>query len=98
IEALEILGSTDTIDLVITDQVMPHMTGLQLVDAIGQQWPQISVLLATGYAELEPDVALRVPKLGKPFSQSQLAAQVAKLGIKPRNGGQILRFRGNGND
>jgi CheY-like chemotaxis protein len=33
-EALEILRQRDPVDLVITDYAMPHMTGLQLADAI----------------------------------------------------------------
>ncbi|MEI9803304.1 MAG: PAS domain S-box protein [Pseudolabrys sp.] len=97
-EALEFLKTDDTIDLVITDQVMARMTGLQLADAIHRQWPQIPVLLATGYAEIEPEAAAQVPTLAKPFTQAELAAQIARLAIRPRNGGQILKFRGHGTE
>ena len=33
---------------------MPQMTGLQLAKAIEEEWPDLPVILATGYAELTP--------------------------------------------
>ena len=52
-EALDILRREDSVDLVITDQAMPEMTGVQLAEAIKKEWPDLPVILATGYAELE---------------------------------------------
>ena len=40
----------------ITDQLMPGMTGVQLLDAIRSEWPHLRVLLATGYAELRSGI------------------------------------------
>ena len=51
-EALEILRREDSVDLVITDQAMPKITGTELAKVIRREWPDIPVLLATGYAEL----------------------------------------------
>lgn len=39
-------------DLVITDQRMPHLTGLDLADHVKKIRPDISVILCTGYSEL----------------------------------------------
>jgi PAS domain S-box-containing protein len=78
-QALEILQREDAVDLVITDQGMPHMTGMQLAKAIKQEWPDMSVLLATGYAEIKPDDDTGLPKLSKPFLQCELAAALARL-------------------
>jgi DNA-binding NtrC family response regulator len=39
-------------DLVITDQRMPHLTGLDLADHVKRIRPDISVILCTGYSEL----------------------------------------------
>jgi CheY-like chemotaxis protein len=50
-EALEILRREDSIDLVVTDQAMPKMTGAELAKVIKDEWPDIPVLLATGYCE-----------------------------------------------
>ncbi len=53
-EALEILRREDFVDLVITDQAMPQMSGTQLAKTIRVEWPDIPVLLATGYADRVP--------------------------------------------
>ena len=51
-QALAILRREAAIELVITDQAMPHMTGVQLIAEIKTGWPDLPVILATGYAEL----------------------------------------------
>ena len=37
------------------------------------------MILATGYAELPPGAAKELQKLGKPFSENDLAGAIAKL-------------------
>ncbi len=39
-------------DLVIMDQVMPHLNGLALADHLKKIRPDISIILCTGYSEL----------------------------------------------
>jgi PAS domain S-box-containing protein len=78
-EALEILQREDSVDLIITDQAMPQMTGTQLAKAIKQEWPDMPILLATGYAEIRPEDDAGLPKLSKPFLQDELAAALARL-------------------
>ncbi|MFN3687096.1 MASE1 domain-containing protein [Salinarimonas sp.] len=77
--ALEILRAGRTVDLVITDQMMPGMTGLELAEAIRAELPGLPVVLATGYSELPEGAAARLAGLlAKPFTQEQLAAAIAK--------------------
>ena len=71
-EALGLLRQ-HRIDLVITDQSMPRMTGLQLAEAIEAEWPGLPVILATGYAELPGGAHNTYPTLGKPFTEIHLA-------------------------
>jgi PAS domain S-box-containing protein len=77
-EALSTLASGQRIDLVITDQAMPQMTGVQLAEVIRETWPDVPVLLATGYADLPPGADPRLPRLSKPFQQQDLARSVAR--------------------
>jgi CheY-like chemotaxis protein len=77
-EALDILKK-HAVDLVITDQAMPNMSGVQLIAAIREKWPGLPVILATGYAELPPGAVKDLQKLGKPFSENDLAGAIAKL-------------------
>jgi DNA-binding NtrC family response regulator len=66
------------IDLVITDQVMPEMTEAELFKVIRAEWPKISVILASGFAETPSDV-VALTRLSKPFTQADLAESIASL-------------------
>jgi signal transduction histidine kinase/ActR/RegA family two-component response regulator len=76
-EALAHLNRLRTVDLMITDQAMPGTTGLQLVDAVKARWPNLPIILATGYADLPSDLDSTVVRLSKPFRQHELAKAVA---------------------
>jgi len=76
--ALEIIRREDNIDLVITDQAMPYMTGSDLAAVIRAEKPDLPIILATGFAELPPGADEGLPKLSKPFRQQQLADTIAK--------------------
>jgi PAS domain S-box-containing protein len=71
-EALELLKQ-GPFDLVIADQAMPKMTGVQLMGAIREHWPNLPVILATGFAEIPGGVEVRGPLLSKPFTEQELA-------------------------
>jgi signal transduction histidine kinase len=77
--ALEILRSGTRVDLVLTDQAMPGMTGLQLAAQIRDSWPDLPVMLTTGYAELPDLHGLNLPRLVKPYAQEEMAAAIASL-------------------
>jgi len=76
-EALAIFRREPDIDLIITDQAMPKMTGIQLAEITMVERPDVSVILATGYGELPLGANTTLRKLGKPFRQSDLARAVA---------------------
>ncbi|KMO37832.1 chemotaxis protein CheY [Methylobacterium tarhaniae] len=75
-EALELMRRARTLDLVLTDHAMPEMTGLQLAARIAAERPGLRVILATGYADLAPDEACRLPRLAKPYDQATLARMI----------------------
>jgi CheY-like chemotaxis protein len=79
IHALEILRSEQPIDLMMTDHIMPGMTGLELVAASRDVRPTLPVLLATGYAELPEGTQLDLPRLAKPYHQDQLRDRLDQL-------------------
>jgi PAS domain S-box-containing protein len=76
-QALERLERTPAIDLVITDHAMPRMTGSDLAKKIKAHYPDMPIILATGYAELPPDADANLPRLSKPYRQDALAQAVA---------------------
>ncbi|TBF44554.1 hybrid sensor histidine kinase/response regulator [Rhizobium leguminosarum] len=78
-EALDILRK-EQVDLVICDHAMPRMTGAQLAQAIRSEWPDMPIILATGYAEIPEGAGIvDLPRLGKPFSQAQLAGAISRI-------------------
>lgn len=54
-KAKEILQS-ESVDVILSDQKMPRMTGVQLLEWVRHQNPKIIRLLMTGFAELEEAV------------------------------------------
>jgi PAS domain S-box-containing protein len=75
-EALVLLRSDRAIDLIISDQAMPGMSGVELAQEAAALRPGLPFLLASGYAELPPGAGAMLPKLNKPFTQAQLAVSV----------------------
>jgi DNA-binding NtrC family response regulator len=82
-EALIAMHSQRDFQLVITDVVLPHMSGPQLAAALASIKPGIKVLLISGYPE---DVVLRGASaeaelhfLQKPFSSQALRRKVREM-------------------
>ena len=76
-KAIEEIESMPSIDVVITDQAMPVMTGLQLIEILRARRPGLPVILATGFAELPPRLSPSIGRLSKPFTQRALAQALA---------------------
>jgi CheY-like chemotaxis protein len=84
IDALNYFRSApDEIDLVITDQTMPGITGSQLATEILKIRPDIPIILMTGYSETitpEEAVAQGIKEyLDKPFTKNILAGAIRRL-------------------
>jgi two-component system, cell cycle sensor histidine kinase and response regulator CckA len=78
-EALALLEEHgDEIDLLLTDVIMPGMSGPDLARAASKLRPSLRVLFTSGYTS-EPDEAFDDPNvefIGKPFSPQALVAKV----------------------
>ncbi len=70
--ALTRLENSGQIDLVLTDHAMPGMTGLQLAVCVRKLQPNLPIILASGYAELEGKIPDNVRRLAKPFRRIDL--------------------------
>jgi PAS domain S-box-containing protein len=79
LHALDILKSEQPIDLMVTDHVMPGMTGLELAAATREVRPSLPILLATGYAELPEGAQVDLPRLAKPYHQDQLRDRLDQM-------------------
>jgi DNA-binding NtrC family response regulator len=94
LEALAILGRESAIELVLTDQAMPQMTGAELIGEINSRWPKLPAILATGFAELPSGIdPLQQITLAKPFLQDALEQAVNGALEDPKKR-RVVRFRG----
>ena len=91
--ALEFLRAGEMVQLVVTDQAMPGMLGTELVRQVRASWPELPIILATGYADLPPGEDVQVPRLAKPYTQAQLAAEIARLIGEPA-ATNVIQFGG----
>jgi signal transduction histidine kinase/ActR/RegA family two-component response regulator len=78
LEALARLESGLWVDAVITDYKMPGMDGGAFARQLARRWPQVPVLLITGYTGPAEDV-LHLQRLAKPFGRTEIAAALAEL-------------------
>lgn len=53
-EALEAMQHDEDIDAVLTDVMMPGMSGLQLAETIKEKYPSVKIVLMSGYPLPEP--------------------------------------------
>ena len=84
LSALErFMADPDYFDLVVTDQSMPKMTGLELAHRIHAIRPQIPIILCTGFSEavnpgrVKPDGIARI--LYKPVRRKDLADAIRQV-------------------
>lgn len=75
-EALDLLDAGFKPDLLVTDYAMPGMSGAELVNRVRSTFPDMPVLMVTGYAELAEEVAAGYPRLSKPFRLMELASSL----------------------
>lgn len=77
--ALEILETGQAVDLLITDHVMPGMSGIELAAAVHEKRPTLPVILASGYGDVPGGKTTDLPRLPKPYLQAQLREHIDRL-------------------
>ncbi|NVK35571.1 MAG: response regulator [Rhodobacteraceae bacterium] len=95
-EAVEVLSDQDgNFDLLVSDIKMPVMDGIALALHTGKNWPNLPILLMTGFADQRERASgldsLVHDIITKPFSLADIRASVrnALAGVEPE---QIRRY------
>jgi PAS domain S-box-containing protein len=78
-EALDAVTGGLAPDLLVTDHLMPGMTGAQLAIELRARLPGLPVLMITGYAQLRPEEVGDFDVLVKPYRHAELALRIAEL-------------------
>lgn len=80
-EALSLIDNGLRPDFLVSDQLMPGMTGIELARTLRELVPGIAVLIVSGYADMS-DQAPEFATLTKPFIQRQLASAMEELSTR----------------
>lgn len=75
--ALVAVAADPALDLVISDQAMPGMTGLQLWGSIVRSRPDLPFILTSGYSEVSEKTDSSIARLAKPYTQQALSNMIA---------------------
>ena len=82
-EGLHMAASLPTLELLVTDFMMPSMTGDELIGWLRAERPSLKVLILTGHSDLldreNPPWWTREAHLPKPVELARLRAMVADL-------------------
>ena len=83
-EALSVAEEAgEAIDLVLTDVVMPEMSGQQLVEALKERRPDLKVIFMSGYTPNSivhrGEIEAGVPMIQKPFTPELLAIRIREV-------------------
>ncbi|MDH5624823.1 MAG: response regulator, partial [Nitrospira sp.] len=74
------------VNVLVTDVVMPRLTGPVVAERLRDRWPGLKVLFMSGYTERVKPVFLNLPGtlfIQKPFLPTELAAQLRRLLDEP---------------
>jgi CheY-like chemotaxis protein len=83
-EVLALLPTLDgTVQLVVSDIMMPGMTGIELARLMAEQWPEVPVLLISGYGG--PPSPYTGAFVAKPFTWDVLLDAVGGLVPLPKH-------------
>jgi two-component system, cell cycle sensor histidine kinase and response regulator CckA len=82
-EALHVVETNTSIDVLLTDVVMPGASGPELTQQLADQQPMLNVIYMSGYTEdaivqhgvLKPGIAF----LNKPFTSQALVAKIREV-------------------
>jgi len=94
-EALQIAARATSLDLLITDFMMPSMTGDEVIGHVRRFWPTVQTLILTGHGDIleaEPWWQHQA-HLAKPMDLAGLRATVSAL-IGPPSGGELSTSSG----
>jgi signal transduction histidine kinase len=93
VEALGALRASEVeIDLLVSDYLMPGMSGAEVVREARRLRPELPALLVTGYTNLIQGPGAELPRLAKPFRQAELAARISDLIEAARTRDNVVRL------
>jgi CheY-like chemotaxis protein len=78
-QALKLVLGDPRVAMVITDQMMPGMTGAELAARLGAERPGLPIIVVSGFGEIPSGLDRVALRLAKPFDRPQLANAIGKV-------------------
>ncbi len=78
-DALALVREHADFDLVVTDYVMPDMSGSELAWHISVLFPDLPIIVSSGFTDTPSIAASGLLRLPKPFNQAELAKAIAQI-------------------
>lgn len=92
-EAIEVLERHPEIEAVISDIMMPGMSGIELAEEIRRKNSRLPVVLMTGYSDkLEAGTEVGCPVVAKPFKIEDLTASLEAAQISTEKSTNVVRL------
>jgi signal transduction histidine kinase/CHASE3 domain sensor protein len=93
-QALSIFASKDDFDVLVTDYLMPTMTGVELVSRIREMHESLPAVIVSGYTALkDQDSIPDTTRLSKPFTSARLIESLGKVVPSARTLGTVVELR-----
>jgi CheY-like chemotaxis protein len=72
--------------LLLTDYMMPGMTGGELAGRARALDPQLPIVVASGFADAATPIRADLPRLAKPYGLNELSAALTAIGLIDSSG------------
>ena len=94
-QALAILEKHNDIEAVLSDIMMPGISGIELAEEIRGKYPRMLVVLMTGYSDrIEAGAAINYPVVTKPFRLEELTAALQSGRSRTYDHSNVVRLDG----
>jgi PAS domain S-box-containing protein len=82
-EAISLIATDDGFDMLVTDYLMPSMTGRVLIDRVREVHPDMPAVIVSGYTALQDrDEVVGTTRLSKPFTTMKLDDAMSRVSGK----------------
>lgn len=93
-QAMAIFASEDAFDVLVTDYLMPTMTGVELVGRIRELHAGMPAVIVSGYTALKDQDRIEgTVRMSKPFNSQRLSESLAKVVPAARATGTVVEMR-----
>ena len=92
-EALSLMMTDDSFDLLVTDYLMPSMTGVELIGRVREMHPNMPAVIASGYTDVadQGDIPGAV-RLAKPFTSAKLNEVLRRASAASNASKNVIQF------